>query len=261
MTAETIRVAALATTPVKSLRIKPRSQVVVGRGGIRDDRAFFLVDDRGRMINAKHLGALNSVVADLDEGHEHLSLTFPDGEVVSGPIEQGEALEARFYSDSRPARVVLGPFSSALSEYAGKSLRLVAPTDENQAIDRGPDGAVTLISQASLASLARAAGQDDIDARRFRMSIELAGADPHEEDGWVGRELIVGEARIVPRGHVGRCLVTSRHPESGEIDLPTLDLLKVYREGAVTTEPLAFGIYAEVLREGVVRVGDPVELA
>src|SRR4030088_565388 len=118
--ARDVRVAALATTPVKSLRITPRSEVVVERGGIRDDRAFFLVDDRGRMINAKHLGALNSVLADLDEGHERLTLIFPDGDVVSGPIEPGKALEARFYSSSRPARTVLGPFSSALSEYAGK---------------------------------------------------------------------------------------------------------------------------------------------
>lgn len=235
--------------------------MVVERGGIRDDRAFFLVDDHGRMINAKHLGALNAVVADLDDDRQRLTLTFPDGEVVSGAIASGDELQARFYSGSRPARVVAGPFSSALSEYAGKSLRLVAPADESPAVDRGPEGAVTLISQASLDSLARAAGVRDIDARRFRMSIELEGAEAHEEDGWIGRELIVGEARIVPRGHVGRCLVTSRHPESGEIDLPTLDLLKAYREGAVTTEPLAFGVYAEVLREGVVRVGDAVELA
>src|ERR1700730_14809101 len=123
MAAENIRVAALATTPVKSLRIKPKSEVLVERDGIRDDRAFFLLDESGRMINAKHLGALNSVVADLDEGHERLTLIFPDGEVVSGPIGRGEALEARFYSSSRPARVVTGPFYSALSEDGGKAPR------------------------------------------------------------------------------------------------------------------------------------------
>jgi uncharacterized protein YcbX len=118
-----------------------------------------------------------------------------------------------------------------------------------------------MISTASLASLARAAGEHAIDARRFRMSIELAGADPHEEDRWIGRELTIGEARILLHGHVGRCIVTSRHPESGEVDLPTLDLLRAYRDGALTTEPLAFGVYGEVVREGVVRIGDAVALA
>src|SRR6202043_1686361 len=110
-------------------------------------------------------------------------------------------------------------------------------------IDRGARGAVTMISRASLDSLARAAGERAIDARRFRMSIELAGAEPHEEDRWVGRELTVGEARILVEGHVGRCIVTSRHPETGELDLSTLELLREYRDGAATTEPLALGVY------------------
>ena len=59
-------------------------------------------------------------------------------------------------------------------------------------------------------------------------------------------------------GHVGRCLVTSRDPETGEVDLPTLDLLGAYRRDLDTTEPLPFGIYGEVLVPGVVRVGDAV---
>jgi uncharacterized protein YcbX len=57
------------------------------------------------------------------------------------------------------------------------------------------------------------------------------------------------------------CLVTSRHPDSGEMDLPTLDLLGSYRSDAGTTEPLAFGIHGEVVEPGAVRVGDPVNLA
>jgi uncharacterized protein len=260
MSTEEIRVAALASTPIKGLRLTARPQVLIERGGMRFDRSFFIVDERGRMVNGKHLGALSSVTAEIGEGGRRLTLTFPGGEVVSATIEHGEALEARFFSRSRDARLLLGPFSSALSEHAGQSLRLLAPADGCSAIDRGPRGAVTMISRASLASLAQAAGEREIDARRFRMSIELAGADPHEEDRWVGRELTVGEARILLHGHVGRCIVTSRHPESGEVDLPTLDLLRAYRDGAPTTEPLAFGVYGAVLEEGVVRIGDAVEL-
>jgi uncharacterized protein len=260
MPTKQIRVAALASTPIKGLRLTARPQVLLERGGLRFDRSFFLVDERGRMVNGKHLGALSSVTAEIDDGGRQLTLTFPAGDVLSGPIERGRALEARFFSRTRRARLLLGPFSSALSEHAGQSLRLLAPADGCSAIDRGPLGAVSIISRASLASLAEAAGEREIDARRFRMSIELAGADPHEEDRWVGRELMVGEARILLHGHVGRCIVTSRHPESGEVDLPTLEVLRAYRDGARTTEPLAFGVYGAVLRKGIVRVGDAVEL-
>ena len=60
--------------------------------------------------------------------------------------------------------------------------------------------------------------------------------------------------------HVGRCLITSRDPDTGEIDLPTLDILRDYRSGLDTTEPLPFGIHGEVIEPGRIRIGDPVVL-
>jgi uncharacterized protein len=68
-----------------------------------------------------------------------------------------------------------------------------------------------------------------------------------------------GEALLRFEGHVGRCLVTSRNPESGTVDLPTLELLRGYRGELDSTEPLPFGIYGAVLEPGTVRLGDPVE--
>jgi uncharacterized protein YcbX len=261
MPASAIVVATLTTTPIKGLRVSTRQQVVLERAGLRGDRSFYLIDEHGRMVNGKHLAALNSVVADLDDDGRQLTLTFPGGEVISGAIERGPGVETRFFSQTRPALVLSGPFASALSQHAGQPLRLVAPADGFSAIDRGEDGAVSIISRASLLSLAHAAAVREIDGRRFRMSIEVTGAGPHEEDAWIGRELTLGAARVRLRGHVGRCIVTSRNPETGHLDLPTLDLLRVYREGAETTEPLAFGVYGTVLEEGLVRVGDAVELS
>jgi MOSC domain-containing protein YiiM len=40
--------------------------------------------------------------------------------------------------------------------------------------------------------------------------------------------------------------------------MPTLDLLRAYRAGLESTEPLPFGVYGRVLRPGTVRVGDTV---
>ena len=93
------------------------------------------------------------------------------------------------------------------------------------------------------------------------MLIEVDGVPAHAEDEWVGNEVRAGEALIRFEGHVGRCLITSRDPDSGEIDLPTLDLLRGYRGDADTTEPLSFGIHGRVLEPGAVRVGDPVAVA
>ena len=68
----------------------------------------------------------------------------------------------------------------------------------------------------------------------------------------------IGEAAVAFGGHVGRCLITSRDPDTGEIDLPTLDMLGDYRGGVGSTEPLPFGIYGRVVEPGAVRVGDVV---
>jgi uncharacterized protein YcbX len=263
---EDARVTALGIAPVKGLRIAGVEQLVLESGGARGDRRFYLVEERGWMVNGKHSGALNEIFAEVDAGErddgsvERLTLRFPDGTEVSDTIELGEELATRFHSRPRAARLLRGPFSAALSEHAGEQLRIVQAGDGSSAIDRGAEGGVSLISRGSLAVLALVAEQESVDARRFRMTIELDGVEPFAEDGWLGRELRVGEASIRLRGNVGRCIVTSRHPESGAVDLPTLDLLRSFRSGLDTTEPLPFGVYGEVVRPGAVRVGDRVEL-
>ncbi len=251
--------AALSSTPVKSLRIQRREHLLLEAGGARGDRSFFLVDARGRMVNAKHHPSLNGVVAELD-GDGVLELSLPGGRRVAGRAIAGEELEVRFYSLSRPAREIDGPFSQALSEYAGTPLRLVAFADGRPAVDRGAQGAVTLLSRASAERLAALAGQGRIDTRRFRMTIELDGCEPFTEDGWIGRELRVGGARLRPLGHVGRCSVTTLDPETGTVDLPTLEVLRELRGEAATTEPLALGVHCAVTQPGEVTLGDVVEV-
>ena len=252
-------VAALQTTPVKGLRVVVRDAIELTATGVADDRRFYLVDERGRMVNGKQLGALNEVVATL-EGDE-LALAFPGGTRVAGPLAfADEPVATTFFSRPAPARELLGDFGAALSDHVGRRVRVVEGV-HRKALDRGRGGAASFISRASLRALERIAGAA-VDARRFRMLIEVDGlGEAHEEDTWVGQPLRVGAALVRVRGHVGRCLVTQRHPESGTSDLPTLDLLRSYRGGLDTTEPLAFGVYGEVLEPGPVAVGDPIALA
>jgi uncharacterized protein YcbX len=255
------RVAALAITPVKGLRIARRDELVLERGGVPDNRRFYLIDERARMVNGKRLGILNAVLADYDGAAEHLSMTFPDGTRAAGAVRLlDEEIETRFFSRTPTARPVVGPWSDALSRFTGQRLRLVQAAGGTGAVDRGAGGAVTVISRASLARLAQVADGPAIDARRFRMLIEVDGPGAHEEDEWVGRSVRIGSALVAMHGHVGRCLVTTHCPDTGVSDLPTLELLK-YRRGLATSEPLAFGVYGEVLEPGRVRLGDSVTLA
>jgi uncharacterized protein len=253
-----IVVTAFLTTPVKGMRIREVDSIELSRTGARGDRAFYVVDDRGRMVNGKVVRNLQVVVPDYDPDTQELRLTFPDGSHVEGRVAHGEPVETQFFGLHDTVPEVVGPWSQAISEFFGRPLRLVAsPT----AVDRGIAGTTSIVSRGSLRRLAEQADQTDVDARRFRMLIEIDGVAPHEEDGWVGSEVRIGQALLRMRGHVGRCLITSRDPDTADVDLPTLELLAEYRREAPSTEPLPFGIYGEVVEGGTVRIGDPVTVS
>jgi uncharacterized protein YcbX len=252
-------VVGLAVTPVKGTRLHAVDQVKVGPEGVRENRRFYVIDDRHRMINGKRLGTLQTVIADYSDADRRLRLTFADGRVLQDEIRLGEPVTTRFFSRAAKGRLVEGPWSEALSDACGESLRLVEAERPGGGVDRGAGGAVSVISRASLARLAEAGGIEGIDARRFRMLVEIDGIDAHAEDRWVGGAPVrIGEVVVAFDGHVGRCLITSRDPDTGQVDLPTLDILGEYRQGLGTTEPLPFGVWGRVLEPGTVRLGDEV---
>jgi uncharacterized protein YcbX len=242
---------------VKSLRIGAVDRIELGPLGAHGDRVFCVIDARDRMINAKRLAALLTVVAGHDAERDALALTFPDGSVVDGPVAYGETVPIAFHSESYEVRLVVGPWADALSEHVGQAVRIARPVS---GVDRGREGGVSLISTASLRHFAEIAGVDEVDPRRFRMLIQVEGVEPYEEDTWVGRRVQVGDAVVAVRGNVGRCLITGLDPDRGVPTLPTLDLLGTYRVRLGSTEPLPLGVYGEVVEPGSVTVGDRVAL-
>jgi uncharacterized protein YcbX len=247
------RVTRLSVTAVKGTRLLEVEEIALGPEGARGNRRFFVIDDRDRMVNAKNLGSLQTIVAHcLDD---RLRLEFPNGSVVEDDVALGAPLSVRFFSRQVEARPLQGGLSAAVSDHVGRSLRIV---EGPPAVDRGVRGGASLISQASLSRLAEVATEASLDPRRFRMLVEIDGVGSHEEDRWVGATVRIGDAVVRFHGHVGRCLITSRDPESGEVTLPTLDLLGEYRRDVDATEPLPFGIYGEVVQPALVRLGDAV---
>jgi MOSC domain-containing protein len=252
-----VRVRGLALTAVKGTRLRAVDSIALDESGVRDNRRFYLIDPDGVMVNALRLGALQTVVAEYSEPGRQLRLGFSDGRVLEDEVRHGPEVTTEFYGEPTRAILVEGPWSDALSELVDRPLRLVEAPDGG-AVDRGARGAVSLISRASLERLAAEGGLGAIDGRRFRMLIEVDGLAAHEEDRWVGSSVALGEAKVRLEGHVGRCAITTRNPETGDVDIPTLKLIGRYRRDLGTTEPIPFGVYGRVLEPGTIRVGDPV---
>lgn len=250
------RVAWISISPVKGLAVRQLEECELTEAGVAGDRLFFLVDKNGRLVNSKGLGVLQQIVPRFDDERDVLELRFPDGSRVAEQVAVDGALDAQFWGVPVPVRVVAGPWSEAVSGFAGRSLRLVRAA--GPAPDRMRSGAATLLGTASLRALARATGSQEVDGRRFRMNFGIDGLDDHEEDRWLGRRVRLGEAVVVPQGNVGRCAVTTQNPDTGKPDLDTLKALVAYRGEVETTEPLPFGVHAAVASAGRVRVGDPV---
>jgi uncharacterized protein YcbX len=252
----------ISVAPVKGLGLVHPKAVMLEEYGVRENRLFHIVDADGRRFNQLRNGSLVQIRPDYDADREQLTLRFPDGSLADGEISLGTEVTTDFYGRPVVGHYVEGPWSAALSDWAGLPLRLVQ-SPPGLAVDRGR-GHVSLISTASLTELGRSAGRGDpIDGRRFRMLFELDGCTPHEEDDWVKRHLRIGDATVRIRGDVGRCAITTQNPETGEPDFDTLGSISSYRgftENEAGKRHIPFGVYGEVTEPGRVTVDAPVEV-
>jgi len=255
-------VAWIHLAPIKALAIQELDRVDLGLGGVENDRRFCIVDPEGRMLNAKRVQRFVAVRPRFDDTERHLALDMPDGTSVHGGTDLGPATVVTIYGRSVPAHVVEGPWSEALSALAERPVRLVRFDQAGEGVDRADEGAgASLLSEESLRAIAMAGGVTaPVDPRRFRMLFGVSGVDAHAEDGWIGGRVHIGAAVIAPGGNIGRCAVTTLDPDRGVPDFDTLAAIGRYRAEKVTTEPLAFGVWARVTRAGLVRVGDSVDV-
>jgi uncharacterized protein YcbX len=250
----------ISIAPVKSLGLTHPEEVELTHAGVSGDRRLWLVEADGRLANGKRFPQLMQIKPEWDEETRRLAFDLPGGERVEGVVEPGDPVEATLYGVPHPSRRVGGPWEEAISELAGEPLTLL--WSERGAVDRGADrgGWASIISRASLARLGAEAGADAPDGRQFRMLFEIDGVGEHEEDEWIGARVRVGDAVVAPLGDVGRCVVTTKNPDTGGHAFPTLDVLAEYRREGVA-EPLPLGVYCDIVEPGKVRLGDPVVLA
>ena len=258
------RVARLSIAPVRGLGLQHPSSIELTDMGVVNDRRFYLVDERGRIVDRLTVGRLVQIASETDADATWLRMTFPDGQVLEGDVRLAEPVRTEVYNRVAIGHAVDGPWAAALSTFVGKPVLLVrCDLPGGTRIREGETevrNAVSLVSDGSLRELAAQLEVPEVDGRRFRMLIEIDGAKAHEEDGWIGEEVAIGSAVLHITKPDARCAITTQDPDTGERDLDTLRTIIRYRGFRADDDErkIDFGVLGEVHRPGTISVGDEV---
>jgi uncharacterized protein len=250
------RVARLNIAPVRSLGLETRDEIDLGPDGVAEDRRFYVIDAGDRLVDQLTSGEMVQVGSWTNKDATHLRLTFPDGTVVEDEVRLDGAIETHIHGRTAAGHIAEGPWAAALTDFVGRPVRIVRCDRVGGTRKAHP---ATLVSDGSMDALGAVLGVGDLDARRFRMLIELDGAEAHEEDTWIGCQIGLGGAVLRISAPVPRCAMTTHDPETGLRDYDTLRAIKEYR-GQVDGKDLMFGVWGEVERPGVIRLGDEVRV-
>jgi uncharacterized protein YcbX len=180
-----------------------------------------------------------------DEASGLLSVVAPDGGALEASpfTEAGQAELTRFLTFYLDDEARFGPQGEAPKfEYVPAHSFCDHQTQ-----------VISLIGRGSLQALEAAAGGVR-DERRFRANIYMSGTAPWAEFDWLGREITVGETRLVVQARTDRCGATTVNPDTAMRDAnPVLELKRGFGH-------IDLGVFAEVLVGGEIEPGDEIRL-
>ena len=113
--------------------------------------------------------------------------------------------------------------------------------------------ALHIVNLESVRDVGRVIGID-LDPLRFRANVYLEGVPAWQERGWLGKTIVCGDAHLKVFDETGRCEATSVDPETAQRgkSIPAA-LLRTWGHDKL-------GLYAKVVRSGVISNGDTASL-
>jgi uncharacterized protein YcbX len=282
MSSQTIGAAAVKSLwryPVKSMSGEYLEETLITDGGLLGDRAYAVIDQsNGKVASAKvpkKWGGLLDLSAAFVEPPRAgaqiaaVRITWPDGtDALSSSRETDALLSATI---GRPVRLTTARPTSISVE------RLDPLTVDETIVDIGhlmmegrfaDYAAIHLVSTATLARLAELCPGVLFDERRLRpnLVVETRGDERgFIENDWVGRNLAIGdEVRLRVSDPTPRCSVPTLGQKELARDARVLRTIADHNRIAIAllngeTLPSA-GVYAFVIRGGIVRRGDAVQV-
>jgi uncharacterized protein len=184
---------------------------------------------------------------------------------LTEPVEGGPLPDVRISHPSHGSFTASGApgDDQDLSQRLQRDVRLAVGQQDDAMSGHHPAGSfwdvasIHVVTTSTLHRLAEAAPGKDFDVRRFRPNLVIdTGEDVgFAEAAWVGSTLSIGAtAQLRITRHCPRCVMTT-HAQG---DLPRDPGIL---QTAARVSEANVGVYAEVVRPGLVGVGDVVEVA
>jgi len=247
--------------PVKSMRGESLDEAFLGFSGVYGDRLFAVKSSKSPK------GFPYLTARDLHEMVLYQP-AFVNADKAAVPINLAEAeslapgLNPAFGDSADLAVTVQTPSGAVfaiddraliqlLEERKGKGHKLSFVRSERSLTDCCP---VSLFSIQTGRQLGNEIG-NTIDNRRFRANVylDLKSSDGFAEDALVGKTVRLGPKVVVSiLKRDPRCAMITYDPDTAELDAEVLRNVSQAHEGMA-------GVYAAVLVEGIVRLGDEIE--
>ncbi len=272
-------VATLRRYPVKSMLGENVDASEVSFTGLSRDRRLAVVSrTTGKIASAKFPRLWRDLLtllaaADADDA---VRITLPEGKTVSSSAADIDGILSELLGE--PVTLTATPPPGASLDRAvpeavlRDGVQAQVPAELMELGGGGPPGTFVdfaplhLLTTSTLDRIAELSPRGTADLERYRPNIVIRTTAPgFTENDWVDRNLRIGDdlaVRVIAR--TPRCAV----PTLAHGDLPRdTDALRVLARhnrveplDSLDPEPCA-GVYAQVLRPGHIRAGDPVRLA
>jgi uncharacterized protein YcbX len=231
--------------PVKSMRGESLSEVYVTYTGVVGDRVHAFVNPEKRDNFPWHTAREQArllLYKPRFRDPPTIDQHYPDAEAFGVDVEDPSG---KIWRIEDPA------FLAHLEQEAGGALKL--RFSEKGMQDARP---LSIFGAATLAALTSESGVE-LDHRRFRPNLFVKWTDetPFYEDQLVGKTLTIGDKlqiNVVKKDP--RCVIISLDPSDATFKPEVLRTVAKKHAGCA-------GVYAAVLREGVIKAGDAIYLA
>jgi len=194
--------------PVKSLDGISLRKAQIGNGGcLLHDREYAIIDSNGKFVNGKSNAQVHLLRSKIDLENEIISF--------------------RHESETGWDHFDLQEDEAAINEFLSSFFKIPVALYKNtqgEFLDIPVQSGVTVLSTASLATVVTWFNNMDIEEtrKRFRATIELTAVPAFWEDKLfletgTAIEFTIGEATLQGISPRARCVVPTRHPETGEV--------------------------------------------